>query len=362
MAPSETPPVIRVGMLRLTDAAPLVIALEKGFFADRGLRVDLCVEPSWANIADKMTYGQMDAAIVLPPLALAMALGLRGPKMPIMVPMGISLNGNSVTVSHEIAAAIGTDETTDAVAIGQRFATWLRTQSRRPRFAVVHTFSTHNLLLRYWLAASGVDPDRDVEIVILPPPETAQALKVGEIDGFCAGAPWGSVAAANGAGRTILVSSEIWRDHPEKCLAVGHFARRQPRALASLLQALVDAAQYCDRPENAREIATIEASPEYLNVDAAFIQASLPSPVATSRGDVDRSVFAARAANVPFPAHAHWFLLQMQRWGYLDAGTDMAAIAETVYRPDLLRALTTVSGSRPREHLCDGAAIETEAL
>ncbi len=358
---SDRRAVLRIGMLRLSDAAPLVMALEKNFFGARGLRVNLSVEPSWANIADKMTFGQMDAAIMLPPLALAMALGLRGPAMPVTVPMGISLNGNSVTVSHEIADAIDAGGTAGALAAGRRFSACLRTRSKRPRIAVVHIFSTHNLLLRYWLAASGIDPDKDVEIIILPPAETAQALKAGEIDGFCAGAPWGSVAVANGAGRTILVSSEIWRNHPEKCLAVGRFAEREPQVLASLLAALLEAAQYCDRPENALEIAEILARPEYLNVDPALIWASLPSHNQTSPGDADRSVFAAHAANVPFRAHALWFLSQMARWGYLAPAINAAALAETVYRPDLLRAVTGVSGSRAPECFCDNALFDPQS-
>lgn len=244
-------------MLRLSDAAPLVIAKEKNLFDQRDLRVQLSVEPSWANIADKMTFGQLDAAVMLPPLVLAMALGLRGPVVPLTVPMGISLNGNSITVSHDIADAIGGGKSNSPLAIGHQFSAWLKTRQKKPRFAVVHTFSTHNLLLRYWLSASGINPDKDVEIIILPPAETPKALGAGEIDGFCAGAPWGLVAAKIGAGRTILLSSDIWRDHPEKCLAVGAFAEREPQVLAKLLAALLEAADYCDKPENAQQVAAI---------------------------------------------------------------------------------------------------------
>lgn len=351
VVPSKT---LRIGMLRLSDAAPLVIAKENHLFDKRDLRVQLSVEPSWANIADKMTFGQIDAAIMLPPLALAMALGLRGPAVPVTVPMGISLNGNSVTVRHDIAEAIDGDDSDDPLVLGRRFAAWLKTRQKRPRFAVVHTFSTHNLLLRYWLKASGVDPDKDVEIVILPPAETPQALNAGEIEGFCAGAPWGLVAAKIGAGRTILVSSKIWRNHPEKCLAVGSFAEREPQVLARLLAALLEAAEYCDRPENAAKVAAIQARAEYLNVDAALIQASLPGHGSSAHSEVDRSVFAAHAANVPFRAHALWFLAQMARWGYVDSQIDARGVAEKVYRPDLLKTLTDVSGVREREYFFDG--------
>ncbi|MDE1987835.1 MAG: ABC transporter substrate-binding protein [Alphaproteobacteria bacterium] len=357
---SQASPTIRIGMLRLTDAAPVVMALERDFFASAGLQVQLCVEPSWANIADKLSFGHLDAAVMLPPLALAMAAGLRGIPSPIIVPMGLSLNGNSVTVNHEIADAIDADNL-GAMEVGRKLRLWLKKQTRRPRFAVVHIFSTHNLLLRYWLASAGIDPNNDVEITILPPADTARALKLGKIDGFCAGAPWGSVAGASGAGRTILVSSEIWCNHPEKCLAVGRFAQRQPQVLSRVLKALLEASKYCDDPRNAAEIAAVLGRPEYLDVAPAFIQASLPSstPVAPAlRGDVDRSAFAAHGANIPSRAHGLWFLSQMTRWGNLSPGTDTAALVDAVYRPDLMQSV--VGGEREPERFCDGAAFDPE--
>ena len=353
-------PPLRIGMLRLTDAAPVVMAHEMGLFAENGLDVQVIIEPSWANIADKLTFGHLDAAVMLPPLALAVVLGLRGVSAPIIVPMGISLNGNSVTVSHEIADAVRAAGHTDAMETGHRFREWLEVRAAKPRFAVVHIFSTHNLLLRYWLAASGVDPDKDVEITVLPPAETARALKLGEIDGFCAGAPWGAIASANGAGRTILVSSAIWRNHPEKCLAVGSFAERQPWLLEHMLAALLEAARYCDAPQNAADIAAILARPEYLNVDAAYIRASLPGPTNEIRGDVDRSVFAAQSASTPSRAHALWFLSQMVRWGYLPHTIDAKALTKTVYRPEVLQLVSSVSGAREPERFCDAAVFDPE--
>jgi NitT/TauT family transport system ATP-binding protein/nitrate/nitrite transport system substrate-binding protein len=347
-------------MLRLTDAAPVVMAHEMGLFAERGLDVRLFVEPSWANIADKLTFGHLDAAVMLPPLALAMALGLRGTPSPVIVPMGISLNGNSVTVNHRIADAVGADAPTNAMETGRQLGVWLKTQTRKQRFAVVHTFSTHNLLLRYWLAAAGVDPDKDVEITILPPAETAKALKAGEIDGFCAGAPWGSIAAADGAGRTILVSSEIWRDHPEKCLAVGRFAEQKPENLHRLVAAIAEAGRYCDEPRNAADVAAILTREDYLDVDAAYIRASLPSLNPGLHGDVDRSVFAAHATNTPLRAHASWFLSQMARWRYLPPAADVSALIEAVYHPEVFQAASGVAGTREPEHFCDGADFDPQ--
>lgn len=352
---------IRVGMLRLTDAAPLVVAVENGFFADRELDVRVAVEPSWANIADKLTFGHLDAAIMLPPLALAMAMGLRGAQSPVIVPMGLSFNGNSVTVSHSIADEIGDDGSPDAMETGRRFRAWLVSRRARPRLAVVHVFSTHNLLLRYWLASVGINPDVDVEICTLPPPETAEALKAGEIDGFCAGAPWGAVAAAAGAGRSIVLSSEIWRNHPEKCLAVGSFAAREPRRLRHLLEGLLEGARYCDEPRNATEIAAILSRPAYLNLDAAFVRASLPnvvSDVSCRRGAVDRSVFTANAVSVPQRAHAAWFLSQMGRWGYLTSPVDGDAVVDAVYRPEFVQPLVDRADVPDAERFCDGTTFD----
>jgi len=330
---------VRIGLLRLTDAAPVIVAAEKGFFAEEGVEVRLSVEPSWANIADKLTFGQLDAAVMLPPLAFAVTLRLRGVGTDLIVPMSLSLNGNSVTVTNALADRLGSAGGT-ARDVGRSLAALVGPGKERLRFAVVHVFSTHHLLLRYWLAASGIDPDRDVDISVIPPADMVDALQAGEIDGFCAGAPWGEVAARRGLGRTIVLTSEIWRNHPEKCLAIKRdWAEANPARADRLVVALLRAARFCDAPENADEIAAILAREDYLAVDPAFIRASLPAGDATNeaRGDVDRSVFFANAANFPWRSHAAWFLAQMARWGHLAPVTDRARLIESVYRPDLFR-------------------------
>jgi ABC-type nitrate/sulfonate/bicarbonate transport system substrate-binding protein len=337
--------VIRIGLLRLTDAAPLIVAKENGFFADHGLNVRLSVEPSWANIADKLSYGQLDAAVILPPLAFAITLGLRGVGAPLIVPMSLSLNGNSVTVSSDIAASLGAGGT--SIEIGQRLADLLPPRRPRPRLAVVHAYSTHNLLLRYWLAAAGIDPDRDVELSVVPPADMVRALQDGQIDGFCAGAPWGEVAARLGVGATIVNSSDIWRNHPEKCLAVrSDWASANPVLLEGVLAAVLQAAQFCDAPANTDGVAAILAQDNYLALERASIRGSLPS----ADPDAGRSIFFANAANYPWRSHAAWFLKNMEKWGYLGEGLDRAALAEQVYRPDLFRTAALKIGlSVPRQ-------------
>jgi len=323
---------IRIGLVRLTDMAPAFVAEAKGFFAAERVEASLSIEPSWANIADKLTFRALDAAVMLPPLAFAVAMGLRGAGTPLIVPLSISQNGNGFTGSRSLADALGSD-IRDAMAVGRRLAGIVAAGGPRLRIAVVHAYSSHDLLLRYWLAASGIDPVRDIELVVVPPVDMVAALGAGEIDGFCAGAPWGAVATRHGVGRTVMLTSAVWRDHPEKCFAVtADWAERQPDGLQAVLRALLRAQAFCDDPTHAEEIADLLAVPERLDVPAATLRASLPG--AASDGGVDISRFAG-AASVPRLEHAAWFLEQMARWGRFGPEIDRTALARAVYRPDL---------------------------
>lgn len=329
------PSPIRIGLLKLTDAAPIIVARELGLFAAEGLDVVLTVEPSWANIADKLTYGLLDGAIMLPPLAFAVTLGLRGVAQPLIVPLSLSLGGNSVTLATRLAAPV-LEAAGDhgALAAARAFTTLLRAPAAGapPSLAVVHTFSTHNLLLRYWLAAGGIDPDRDVRLVVIPPARVVDALAHRRIDGFCAGPPWGDVAARAGLAATVTHSHEIWRNGPEKVFAMpAVWADRHPGAVQALLRALLRGARYCDTPSNAGEIAALLAEDRYLGQDPDTIRAALPGGGAPARA----SIFHANAANFPWRSQALWFLGQMARWRHLDAGVDQRSVAAAVYRPDL---------------------------
>jgi len=333
-------PPVRFGLLRLADSAPAVVALQRGFFRELGLTVELSVEPSWANIADKLAYGLLDAASMLPPLALAAALGLRGAPAGLLVPMGLSGGGNTVTVRREAADAIASPNgPDDALARGRRLGQWLRAQRSPPRFAVVHAFSTHNLLLRYWLAACGVDPDRDIETVVIPPEHVEAALAQGQIAGFCAGAPWGELAEQNGSGRHLLGTSEIWANHPEKCLAVAEpWANANPLALERLLRGLLQAQRLCEQSGSAEWVAHLLALPP-LSLPAAAVRACLPG--GSGREHIR---FHAGLAWYPRCSQALWFLAQMLRWGWLGTEIDLPRAARRVYRPDLLAAAADAEG------------------
>lgn len=319
---------VRLGLLRLVDSAPVIVAQARGLFADNGLDVAISIEPSWSNIVDKLAFGLLDAAVMLPPLALAACAGLRGSRARLAVPLSLSQGGNSITLTPDAAAAL----TNDPAAPAQGLLEWLRALPAKPRFAVVHAFSTHNLLLRYWLAAGGIDPDSDIETVVIPPENVVDALAEGTITGFCAGAPWGSVAEQRGVGRMLLGTSAIWPFHPEKCLCVSEaWAASAPDALLGLLRAVLRAQVICDDPAEAHAIAGLLADPDGLSLPEDAARAALPGG-----HDSERIRFHEREAWFPAKAHAAWFLHEMRRWGWLPEQEDLAALAAQVYRPDLL--------------------------
>jgi two-component system, oxyanion-binding sensor len=332
----------RIGLVRLTDAAPLIVARELGYFASEEVEAALSIEPSWANIADKLAYGLLDGAMLLPPLALALGLGLSGTggPEPIIVPATLSLNGNTVTLANRWAEPVlGDAAPLPAAETARRFRAVVGERGEKPLLAVVHRFSTHNLLLRYWLAAGGFDPDRDVSFTVVPPAETVDALAAGKIDGFCAGAPWGEVAARGGIGHMVATSHAIWNHGTEKVFALRQrVAEEHPRRLQAALRALLRAAIYCDDAVNAPAVAAILGQDHYLGVAPEIILTSLPGAAARraagQRPEADVSVFFANAANFPWRSQALWFLDQMRRWGYIGADVDAKA-ASAIFRPDL---------------------------
>lgn len=321
---------IRLGLLRLCDAAPVILADNEEMFTANGVRVSLSVEPSWANIADKLSYGLLDGAVMLPPLAMACAAGLRGRKTALAIPMSLSAGGNAVTLAAPLRAAFAEGGIAKAVA------------AKRLRFAVVHGFSTHNLLLRYWLAASGVDPETDVELSVLPPAEMVSSLAAGAIDGFCAGAPWGQVAAHAGLGFIAVQSDAIWRGHPEKCLALREeLVERDPAGVLAVLRTLRATSALCAAADKRGALAALLAQPEYLHLPAALIASAL-DPASGGPLFTDQYPDAARAA---------WFTAQMQRWHLAPPGSLDGAVS--LYRPDLFVAAGGTVPAARTEYFCD---------
>lgn len=328
---------VRIGILRLTDSAPVLIAADRGLFARHGLAAEISLEPSWSNIADKLTYGLLDAAVMLPPLAFATVLGLRGVPARLVVPMGLSLGGNAVVVSPEAASVAKAEG--DPMQAARWLVGWMRAQPEPPRFAVVHLYSTHNLLLRYWVAAGGGDPDRDMRTAIVPPQDVVQALAKARIAGFCAGAPWGDAAEEQGAGQVLLGTSSIWGSHPEKCLVLTErWLDAHGEAGTGLMRALLQAGRICADPEQAPHIAEVLAGAGYAASRHAILAAL------SGRFGQERVSFHEGAAWFPWRSQALWFLRQMRRWGWVGPEVDRPAIARQVYRPDILEPAARAEG------------------
>ena len=332
---------LRIGFLRLTDSAPAIVAQEFGYFAEEGVDAELLEEPSWANIADKLAYGFLDAAVIVPPLAFAIALGLRGISQKLIIPCNLSLGGNTITLARDLALRVRAIADQHKLSLPKALAQCLAGSGQPLPLGIVHAHSTHNLLLRYWLATGGLQAGRDVRLSVVPPARAVEALQSGQISGFCAGAPWGEIAARAGAGLNVASSDDIWRAAPEKAFAVrGHWAEEHPESLKGAVRALVRAAQFCDAPENASYTGALLSRQKYLGVDSHAILSSLPGG-AISPDNVSR--FWRGAATFPWHSHALWFLDQMARWDLIGA-VDRPALAAQVYRPDLYRAAVAPLG------------------
>jgi len=219
-----TDDTMRIGFIPLVDAAALIIAVDKRFAADEGLAIELTREVSWSNVRDKLNIGVFDAAHLLAPLAIASSLGIGHVKVPLVAPFMLGLNGNAITVSpglyDELAAAANgklDDPEVSAQALGRVVAERRGRGAEPLTFGMTFPFSTHNYQIRFWMAAGGVDPDEDVRLVVLPPPYMVDSLASHQVDGFCVGAPWNSVAVKLGIGRIIHFGCDIVARAPEKC-------------------------------------------------------------------------------------------------------------------------------------------------
>jgi nitrate/nitrite transport system substrate-binding protein len=347
---------VKLGFIALSDAAPLIVAKVRGAFEAEGLDVELVREASWANIRDKIAAGLLDGAHMLGPMAVAQSLGLGGERTPIAAPMALNLNGSAITVSRAVADAMrGYDA--EGMAQRPRTAAGLKAlveQRRRQglpplTFAAVFPYSIHNYELRYWLAAGGVHPDQDVRLTIVPPPRMVEKLAAGEIDGFCAGAPWNGLAVTRGLGEITLYASEWWGAAPDKVFGVtAEWARRNPQTLLALVRALLKAAAWADEPQNRPELARLLAGSDYVGAPEAVLRLSLTSSPPYAPGDpagasLDYIVYHRYAASFPWRSHAVWFLSQMIRWGQAPRGVS-AAMAAAVYRPDIFRLAAAALG------------------
>lgn len=342
---------LQIGFIPLIDAAALIIAVEKGFTRAEGLDVTLVREVSWSNVRDKLNIGLFDAAHILAPVPIASTLGLGHIRVPIVVPLILNLNGNAITVSPALHAAIMSEidgDPLDPMATARalsRVAAMRRQRSGEPlTFGMTFPFSSHNYLLRFWMAAGGIDPDEDVRLVVLPPPFMVDSIAGGQIDGFCVGAPWNSIAVDRGLGRILHFGSDIIQRATEKVLAFRQpWAEKNPQALSALVRAVFHAAEFAETPDNSNEVAQILARPEYIGVDAGVILRTLQGRLkiagdGTTRESGRYLLFSREDVSTPDPLQAAWLYAQMVRWRQTPLNPEALKAAQQVFRPDLYEA------------------------
>lgn len=352
---------LRIGFIPLADAAVLFVAAEKGFAAAHGLELDLKREVSWSNVRDKLNIGLFDAAHLLAPVAIASTLGIGHVRVPILVPFCLNLNGNAVTVAPSLFAAMAAEadgELTDPMVSARAFARVVRARAARGAdpltLGMTFPFSTHNYQLRFWMAAGGIDPDEDVRLVVLPPPYMVDSLAGGQVDGFCVGAPWNSVAVDLGVGRILHFGCEIVSREVEKVLAVRErWAAENADVLARLIVALTQAAEFVREPANRDEVAAILSAPQHVGVAAEVIRRTLDGrlkarPDGGVRTDA-RYLMVDKAAARPDPMQGAWLYAQMVRWRQAPLSNELLVAAKGLFRRDLFDAAVGAGAIAPVE-------------
>jgi two-component system, oxyanion-binding sensor len=339
---------LTVGFMPLLDCALLAVAAEKGHAAANGLNLRLVRESSWANIRDRIVVGQFHAAHMLGPMVVAETLGVGQINVPLVAPAALGRGGNAITVSRALwsqmnaaGAQLGGVPSMVASALGRVVAQRAARRTSPLVLAMVFPFSCHNYELRHWLASGGIDPDRDVRLVVLPPPLLVDALRTGQVDGYCVGEPWNSVAVESGVGVIAAVVSDIWPAAPEKVLGMrADYAERHPETVRALVRTLAAASQWTADATNLEELAVLLSEPRYVGVPARVLTRALTGEVLLMSGApaIHRKEFLVLSgadATVPAPANAAWICQQMQRWGQVAGGEPMQQRARDSFRQDL---------------------------
>lgn len=342
---------LRVGFVPLTDCAPVVMAHELGLFRNYGLRVALHRELGWATIRDKVIHGELDAAHAIASMPVAATLGVGSVVCECVSALVLNLNGNAITLSMDLWRR------------GIRDGAALREEIRKTRgkkmftFGAVYPFSSHLYLLRKWLSSFDINPDRDVRIVIVPPPQMVANLKAGNLDGFCVGEPWNSVAVQARIGWCIAVSAELEPNHPEKVLMVRRdFAEERADDHCALVAALLNACEYCQAPENREHVIRTLARDEYVGAPETALQAGFSGRFDFGQGGgvrtiSDFNIFHGQNANEPSGEKVAWVLQHMRDSGRCpDTSSLNFALGRRVFRPDIFEKAVHLSTQRTHEN------------
>ena len=329
---------IKLGFIPLTDCAPLVAAKELGLFKKYGVDVELSKESSWANVRDKILLGELDGAHCLYSMPLSVYTGIGGKAGSEMkIAMMLNNNGQAITLSKEFCGMLGYKEVNKAAAATKKI------QGRKEvTFAMTFPGGTHDIWLRYWMAAAGINP-KSVGIITIPPPQMVANMRVDNMEGYCVGEPWGGVAAAQNVGFTHIATQDLWSDHPEKALVVNSkFAATERENLKKVMKAIIEAQRWLDNLGNRKKAASWLTKPYYVNAPLPIIEARLMGSsdlgcdlgVQKYKGNY-MTFYKNGIVGMPKKVYAYWFLAQYVRFGLLKSEPNYAAIAEKLTLDDL---------------------------
>ncbi|WP_246210796.1 CmpA/NrtA family ABC transporter substrate-binding protein [Vogesella oryzae] len=325
--------VVKVGYLPLTDCVAVIVAAALGFDKRYGITIEPCREASWAAVRDKLVTGELDASQALYGLIYGVHLGLGGLQKDMAVLMTLNQNGQGITLAGQLAA--------EGVRDGAELARLIERQPRQFTFAQTFPTGTHAMWLYYWLAAHGIHPLAQVKTTVVPPPLMVAALRGGQIDGYCAGEPWHSVAAAEGVGFTVTSSGAIWPDHPEKVLgATAEWVAANPATAVALTAALLDASRFVDDVRNRDTVVALLAEHAGLPFSAAVLQAGLSGNCVAG----GLKCFDEGRVNYPYLSDGMWFLTQYRRWGLLREEPDYLAVARQINQLALYQQAAALAG------------------
>ena len=330
---------VKLGFIPLTDCSPLVMAKELGLFKKYGVNVELSKEASWANVRDKILTGELDGAHCLYSMPFSVYTGVGGKAGSEMkIAMMLNVNGQAITLSNDFCGKVGFKQMNKVTPI---VAAKLKAE-REVTFAMTFPGGTHDLWLRNWMSIAGLN-QRAMKIITIPPPQMVANMKVGNMDGYCVGEPWGGVAVKQGIGFTQVASQDIWKDHPEKALVVNKdFSAKHKADLVKVMKAVIEACKWLDVPANRKKAAAIIGKAPYVNAPADVIESRLMGDynLGCNQGvevyDNDYMLFhKGGMVNYPRKSHAIWAMAQFVRFGYLKEAPEYKAIADKLILQDL---------------------------
>ena len=327
---------VKFGIIALTDCSPIVVAHEKGLFKKYGIESTVLKGANWAAIRDNLSSGVIQATHMLLGMPLASTMGLAGsPKKPMIIPWLLNRNGQAISLKMEWKGKVGADPK----AI-KPFVEKAKGLGEPLTFAMTFPPGTHAMWIRYYLAAGGINPDKDVSLIVVPPAQMVSNMKIGKMDGYCVGEPWNARAIGDNIGFTSVTTQDLWKDHPEKvCAFLGDFADKNPKTVKAVLKALHEASVWLDDLNNRPSQCEIVSKPNYINCDKEIILGRLLGKLDYGDGrtleDENYMHFSKRNCNYPQPKFAKWWLTQFRRWGMVSGAPDYEGVAKQVMRGDL---------------------------